>query len=62
MRFAISLLAGLMLLSACNQHFITDASYRQTVADDLAVRQDIMVAADIDLDAMNLSTDEREAL
>lgn len=62
MRFLLSLLAGIMLLTACSQHFITDASYRQTVAEDLASRQNIMDAAGIDLDAMNLSVDEREAL
>ena len=62
MKLILSLLSGLVLLTACNQHFITDAAFRETVAEDLATRQDIMTAADIDLDAMNLSADEREAL
>ena len=62
MKLILRLLSGLVFLTACNQHFITDAAFRETVAEDLATRQDIMTAADIDLDAMNLSADEREAL
>ncbi|MBR5499424.1 MAG: transglutaminase domain-containing protein [Bacteroidales bacterium] len=62
MKLILSLLSGLVLLTACNQHFITDAAFRETVAEDLATRQEIMTAAGINLDAMKLSTDEREAL
>ena len=62
MKNLYALLSGLLLLTACNQHFITDASFRNVVAEDLAARQEIMTAAGIDLDAMKLSTDEREAL
>jgi transglutaminase-like putative cysteine protease len=62
MKYLFGFLSGLMLLTACNQHFMTDAAFRETVAQDLATRQEIMAAAGIDLDAMELTTDEREAL
>ena len=62
MKYLFGLLSGLLLLTACEQHFITDATFRATVAEDLATRQEIMTAAGIDLDAMRLTTDEREAL
>ena len=62
MKYLLRLLSGLMLLTACNQHFITDPDYRQTVAEDLATRSDIMVAAGIDLESMGLELDEQEAL
>ena len=58
----LMMLAGTMLLAACNRHFIKDETFRQTVAEDLAAREAIMEAADIDLDAMGLSIDEKEAL
>ena len=50
------------MLTSCDHHFLTDAGYRQTVAEDLAARETIMTAAGIDLDSMGLSTDEKEAL
>ena len=62
MKYLLSLLSGLMLLTACNQHFITDPAYRQTVAEDLATRTAIMDAAGIDIEAMGLAQDEKEAL
>ena len=57
-----ALLLGIIFLTGCNTHFISDSSYRQQVAEDLATRQEIMQAAGIDLDAMGLECDEREAL
>ena len=62
MKYLFGFLSGLMLLTACNQHFMTDAAFRETVAQDLATRQEIMAAAGIDLDAIELTTDGREAL
>ena len=53
MKNIFGFLSGLVLLTACNQHFITDATFRATVAEDLATRQEIMVAADIDLDGID---------
>ena len=55
-------LAGLLFLTGCTTHFISDSSYRQQVAKDLAGRQQILEAADIDLEAMGLRNDEKEAL
>ena len=62
MKYLLTLLSGLILLTACNQHFITDPAYRQTVAEDLAARTAIMQAAGIDLESMGLAQDEQEAL
>ena len=62
MKYVLGLLSGLMLLTACNQHFITDPSYRQSVTEDLSTRAAIMEAAQIDLSSMGLKQDEREAL
>lgn len=56
------LMSGLLVLSACSRHFISDESYRRTVAEDLAARQSVMDAAGIDLDAMGLSVAEKEAM
>ena len=55
-------IAGLLVATACGRHFITDDAYRRSVAEDLASRQDIMEAAGIDLEAMDLSVAEKEAL
>ena len=62
MRYILNLIVGLSIATSCNHHFINDASFRQTVAQDLAKRQEVMTAAGIDLNSMGLSTDEREAL
>ena len=59
----IGLLAGCMMLFAgCTSHFITDSEFRGKVSEDFASRSHIMEAAGIDLSAMNLETDEVEAL
>ena len=58
----IMMLAGTLLLTACNSHFIKDSSFYQTVLEDLSGRKAIMEAAGIDMDAMGLSADEKEAL
>ena len=57
-----AILAGIICLTGCTTHFISDSSYRQQVGQDLATRQTILQAAAIDLDAMQLKPDEREAL
>lgn len=62
MKYLLSILSGILLLTACNTHFITDETYRQTVLEDLCARNEIMAAAGIDLDAMGLKTDELEAM
>ena len=50
------------LLSGCTRHFITDDSYLQRVTQDLESRREVLVAAGVDLDAMNLDVAEREAM
>ena len=62
MRYLLNLLSGVLLLTACNTHFIADEAYRQTVLEDLSARDEIMAAAGIDLESMGLKTDEKEAL
>ena len=48
--------------SACNSHFISDASYRDMVREDLATRASVLEAAGIDLTAMGLGQKEQEAM
>ena len=62
MRKCSFLLVVLAVLSACDRHFISDRNYRATVAEDYAGRMEIIAAAGVDLDAMGLGTDEKEAL
>lgn len=62
MRKSSFLLVALAVLSACDRHFISDRNYRAAVTEDYADRMEIMTAAGVDLDAMGLETDEKEAL
>ena len=59
----LSLIAGLvLLLNSCAGHFITDEAFREKVASDFALRESVLDAASVDLDAIRMSADEREAL
>ena len=59
----LGLIAGLvLLLNSCTAHFITDAAFRERVASDLALRESVLRAASVDIDAMDLSSREKEAL
>ena len=51
-----------LLSAACNSHFISDASYRDMVREDLASRASVLDAAGIDLEAMGLEQKELEAM
>lgn len=62
MRYILIFLSGLLILTSCGRHFITDESYRQTVLEDLQAKDDVMEAAGIDLESMGLATDELEAM
>lgn len=62
MRFILTFLSGLLLLTSCGRHFITDETYRKTVLEDLSAKDEVMEAAGIDLDSMGLSLDEMEAM
>ena len=57
-----ALLAGVLFLTSCRSHFISDDAYRAVVAGDLTARESVIKAAGIDLDSMGLSLDEREAM
>lgn len=58
--------SALMILTSCGRsevnHFISDQQYMAQVLEDFESRASIMEAAGIDLDAMGLSVDEKEAL
>ena len=58
--FALVLAAG--VAAGCEPHFISDADYRQTVREDLASRAYVLDASGVDLDALDLETDELEAM
>lgn len=53
---------GLVSLCACSSHFISDADYRERVAADLQSRAFVLKAAGVDLDSMDLTLAEREAM
>ena len=55
-------LSAMMLLTGCTSHFISDEGFRHKVAEDLAARSEILVAAGVDLDAMDVAQQEKEAL
>ena len=57
------LIAGcVLLLNSCTSHFITDDSLRGKVSDDFASRAAILEASGVELEAMNISKLEKEAL
>lgn len=59
----LGLIAGvLLLLNSCSTHFISDKTFREKVASDLAQREAVLEAASVDFDSMSLTTKEREAL
>ena len=62
MKHIVIFMSGLMLLTSCCQHFMAEESYRQTVLEDFSAKEEIMKAAGIDLEAMGLRMDEKEAL
>ena len=61
---ALLFLSAVMILASCGdeKHFISDERYMAQVIEDLETRADILAAAGVDLDAMGLATDEKEAL
>ena len=56
------ILSGLLLLTGCNSHFISEESFRSAVAEDLASRTEILDAAGVDFESMAISNEEKEAL
>ena len=61
-RLSFLILALSVMLTGCSTHFISDAVYRQTVMSDLEARADVLEAAGVDLEAMNLDGKELEAM
>ena len=60
--FSCIILSAVVLLTGCNSHFISDGVFRQEVSEDLASRTEILAAAGVDLQAMDITQQEREAL
>ena len=55
-------LSAIVLLTGCNTHFISDEAFRQEVSEDFASRSEIFASAGVDLDAMDINQQEKEAL
>lgn len=62
MRNLSKLVLAMVLFNSCSQHFISDRSFLKAVESDLNDRSEIIEAAGIDLEAMNLDSQELEAL
>ena len=60
--FSCIVLSVIVLLTGCNSHFISDGDFRQEVSEDFASRSEILASAGVDLDAMDINQQEREAL
>ncbi|MBR5103435.1 MAG: transglutaminase domain-containing protein [Bacteroidales bacterium] len=60
--FSCIILSALVLLTGCNSHFISDETFRQGVLEDLSARSEILAAAGVDLEAMDVRQQEKEAL
>ena len=61
-RIAEALLCMAMILAGCTPAFIHDKEYMEDVRKDLSSRSQVLQAAGINLDRMELSADERHAL
>ena len=60
--FSCIVLSAMMLLTGCTSHFISDEAFRQDVAKDLSERYEILASAGVDLEAMDITQQEKEAL
>ena len=60
--FSSIVLSAMMLLTGCTSHFISDEAFRQDVAKDLSERFEILASAGVDLEAMDITQQEKEAL
>lgn len=61
-RLTMFTLVVMLVASACCKDFIKDEAYRAAVSEDLATRAEILSRAGVDLDAMGLAADERQAM
>lgn len=62
MRKLAHILVAALLLCSCSQHFISDRSFRQKVENDYDSRQELLDAAGVSVDDMNLDSKAAEAL
>ena len=60
--FSCIVLSAMLLLAGCSSHFISDEAFRQDVAKDLSERSEILASAGVDLEAMDITQQEKEAL
>ena len=60
--FCLSALIAALTSGCADKHFITDDQYRAQVEADFAARESILDASGVDLDAMDLTAVEKEAL
>ena len=56
------IIALAVMLAGCQSHFISDVDFRQLVEDDYASRSRVLEAAGVDLDSMDLTDKEKEAM
>ena len=56
------ILSGILFLTSCASHFISDQAYRDQVDSDFSSRTAILEAAGVVLEAMDLDEDEKEAM
>lgn len=54
--------ASMLAFSGCSRDFITDKEFMAVVSEDFASRSSVLEKAGVDLDAMGLEDDERQAL
>ena len=60
--FLCFIVTAFMFLTGCSSHFISDNAFRGEVSEDFASRSEILAASGVDLDAMNVNQQEKEAL
>ena len=61
-RYALVVLASLAFMMGCSTDFIRDKEYRAVVAEDFALRSEILADAGVDLASMNLDKGEMQAM
>ena len=60
--FSCFILPVIVFLTGCNSHFISDDAFRQEVLQDLSARSEILTSAGVDLEAMDITQIEKEAM
>ena len=60
--FSCFIMSAIVLMTGCTQHFSSDGLFRQEVSEDFASRSEILVSAGVDIQAMDISQQEKEAM